>query len=561
MNDPVPHEPVRRWWFAWLATFFAFVAVAHGNFETTDAGFTLQAARGLFERGESGLRLAEQGATSRAEQAGAWYIRNVSCGKVGVDGIAYTWFPVGHVWLLVPCVAAGEALGRVWPAAETAFATEVGRTPEFADLSLLQGTPVLTQGLVSLVVPAGFAATTLLLLVAIARQLGASTRAAFGVALAILFATQAFAFGRETLSDGPGLTFLLAALLSVVAVHQGRGTRRTAWLGGLAAGAVVLLRYQNAALVVGLGVALLLACRRQRRWGDFAAFALGCVPAMLLLFAANHARFGDLFDTGYPKASDWLDQPIWLGTTKILFGAGRGVAWLSPLVWLALPFAGRARHVPQLRWLGWAMFLFPLLFFAQARGWQGGQCWAARYVTHGLVALLAITLPQAQPWRHWPRTWWALVAAGILVAVTSVVAPVRGMLQLGDQAVKASGQAGDSADLTGWHLRYTPLLANWRYAFASRVGGFEDDAGRPRHGDGRAIETVFGVAATNAEQAHAPVRWEDRCGRHLWWRFWSDLTGLPGWLLLAPVVLLAGLAAGLAWRSATTAASDSSTAR
>lgn len=554
---------VARWWHwvaLWLATFGAFAAVAHGNLETTDAGFTMVAARNLWLRGDSGIRRADQGGQGDGELAGAHYIHTErTAGKIGTNGVAYTWFPVGHVWLLVPFVAVGERLDAALTAVDATFRERVARGASDGGMtSILQGRPIGTQGLISLLVPPACAASILLLLLQIARTLGADRRAAAITALSILFATQGFAFGRETLSDGPGLTFLLGALLAVVAVQRGKGTVATSLGGGLAAGAAVLLRYQNAALLVAVGTVLVVACWRQRRWRDLAAFACGVLPAAVLLLAVNHARFGDPFDTGYPKVDDWLVQPMWLGATKILFAAGRGVAWFSPLVWLALPFA-LARRAGPLRWLGWALFLFPLAFFALANGWQGGQCWAARYVTHGLVALLVLTLPHSQPWRRWPKAWLLLVLLGLFVNVTSVVAPVRGVLQLGAQAVAASGAVGDAADITGWQPRYSPLWGNWRYAFASRTGGFEDELGQPRDGSAHTIEALFGVAATIPEQGRAPIRWEDRCGRHLWWRFWGDLLGIPGWLLLLPCVALA-LLAGWCARGLLSPPSDSSTA-
>lgn len=538
-SSSCPSACSRPWLWAWLAGFGLFAIVAHGNFETTDATFTAQAARGLWERGDSGLRREDQGATLPGEQLGALYIQNVSCGKIGTNGLAYPWFPVGHVWLLVPFVAIGDALEGAVPAVAATFRERVAvGAADGGMTSVVQGTPLVTQGLISLLLPPACAATTLLLLFLLARQLGGSGRSAMHVALAIVLTTQAFAFGRETLSDGPGLVCLLAALLAVVAVHQGRGRGLVALAGGLAGGAAVLLRYQNAALLVAIGAALGLACWRQRRWRAFVAFTAGVVPAAILLLSVNHARFGSPFDTGYPKVDAWLDQPLWLGVTKILFAAGRGVAWFSPLVWLAVPFALRARSAGSLRWLGWALFLFPLAFFALARGWQGGQCWAARYVTHGLVALLVLTLPTSQPWRRWPRAWATLLVLGVIVNVTSLVAPVRGVLQLAAQAYAAGGGTVDAADPTGWQLRYTPLLANWRYAAASRVGGFEDERGAPRNGSVSTIEAVFGVPARTAGQGLAPQRWEDRVGRHLWWRLWGDLLGVPGWLLVAPFVLL-----------------------
>jgi hypothetical protein len=561
--------PRRALWFAWLATFFAFAAVAHGNFETTDAGFTMHAAKNLWERGDSGLLRDDQGATSIAENQAARAIAAGISGKVGTNGVAYTWFPVGHVWLFVPFVAASAAIDRSLPRIEAAWRERVA--PGWTDAQLassleyVRGGPATMQGLICLVVPPACAASILLLLVLLARTFGATARDAWIAALAIVFATQAFAFGRETLSDGPGLVFLLASALAVARVHAGVGDARTALFGGLAAGASVLLRYQNAALQVALGVALLLACRRTRQWRPLFVYGLAALPAAALLLGVDAARFGNAFDTGYPKVSDWLTEPMWLGALKMLFGAGRGVAWFSPLVWLALPLALRARDVPQWRWLCWIVFLFPLGFFALARGWQGGECWAARYVTHGLVLLLAIALPQARPWRRCPRTWWVLVAAGAFACATSVVAPVRGVQQLAGQAIEASTalrkHVDDDAiaDRAAWHPRYTPLLANWRYAFASHVGGFEHASGRPISVAAGAIATVFGVEAHTDEQRLAPMRWEDRCWRHLWWRFWGDVLGVSGWFLLLPVLALAAVCACLAARAGV--ASDPSTAR
>ncbi len=557
-----------RWWSwcaLWLATFFAFAVVAHGNLETTDAGFTMHAARNLWRRGDSGLLLPQQGGELVGEIAGAHYIHTVkSSGKVGVNGVAYTWFPMGHVWLLVPFAAVGDALAAAHPEVDAAFRERVAKGVDDAGLIGItewrEGSPTLTQGLIALLVPPSCAASTLLLLLLLARTLGADRRTAAITALSILFATQGFAFGRETLSDGPGLVCLLGSLLAVVAVHRGAGSARTSLFGGLVGGAAVLLRYQNAALMVAIGITLLLACWRQRRWRVLAAFTLGVLPGATLLLAVDYARFGDPFDTGYPKVDDWLDQPLWLGATKMLFAAGRGIAWFSPLVWLAFPLALRARTGGPWRWLGWALFLFPFGFFALARGWQGGQCWAARYATHGLVALLVLTLPHSQPWRRWPKAWLLLVLLGLFVNVTSVVAPVRGVLQLATQAYGASGgTAADPADPVSWQPRYSPLWMNWRYAFASRVGGFEDELGQPSHGSAHTIEPLFGVTAQSPAQGLAPIRWEDRCGRHLWWRFWGDLLGVTSWSLLLPCVALALLAAwfarGLLWPP-----SDSSTA-
>jgi hypothetical protein len=153
--------------------------------------------------------------------------------------------------------------------------------------------------------------------------------------------------------------------------------------------------------------------------------------------------------------------------------------------------------------------------------------------------------------------------------LTSVVAPVRGQIQLMSQALEAHEQravaAGeldlqdrtiDAADVGGWHPRYSPIYRNWLYAWHSRVGGFEAADGAPLHGSARSVGAVYGVEALTAAQGHVPLHWADRCGRHLWWRFWGDLYGVSGLLLVLPVALLGALCAWRGWRRL--AASDPS---
>ena len=553
-----------RMWLAWLGTFLLFVCVAHGNFETTDAGFTMQAARSLWHRGDSALLTEQQGGASLSEQVGAAYIINSEQkggrinGKIGVNGHAYVWFPMGHVFLMAPFVPLGDALEQVLPQADPRFQQKV--QPFFQ--SYIEGSPVVTQGLISLLLPSLCMATSILLLYRIARELGARNYDAVWTALAIGLATQAFALGREQLSDGPDLMFLLASMLPIVRLHLGTQARHTALWAGMMAGCAVLMRYQTAFVVVTFALVLLLACWRRKQYRDLCMFAVGGAPFLVVFLLTNYLRFGNPLVTGYPEVGDWFNASPWAGLAKLLFAAGRGILWFSPILWLPLPLALQWRQKVQLRWLAWVLFLTPLLLFMKAQGWQGGQAWAIRYVTPGIVALLVIVLPQTKPWQTWPRLWRALVAIGWFVSLTSVVAPVRGQLQLADQAIRADlmravaegriSQAEaavvDSADYGGWHPNYTPLVANWIYALHSRDNYFEDTQQKPRDGGKNSIVPVYGVAPVLEDpQGFVPRHWADRNGRHLWWRFWGDLYGVNKWLLVLPVAVLGGLLALLGW--------------
>lgn len=561
---------------AWLGAFCAFLCVAHGNLESLDSAATMHAARALWLRGDSGLRGAEQGGEWLGEMALTQHIEAERLkgvhvyGKRGTNGLTYVWFPMGHVALMLPLVAVGEQLAAAFPDVERHYRATVapGVPDQFlaSNFSYRDNHLVFANAAVAMVLPALCGSTMVLLLFLIARALGAASRDAGWSTAAIALGTQLFPLGRETLSDGPGLCCVLAALLAVVRAHQGTASVRTLLLGGFAAGAAVLTRYAHGFLVPLLGLALVLAAWRQRRLRDLLWFALGGLPCLAALLTVNHLRFGSIADTGYPPFSSWFNYPLPYGLLKLLVAAGKGILWLSPMLWLVLPLGLRRRNVPQLRWLGWALFAVPMVMFSMTNGWQSGQCWGARYVTPAVVCLAAIVLPQARPWRTHPRWFAVLFAAGCFVSLTSVLAPTRGHNQLAGQAVAAMYDrelaAGtitafdrenvDAADHFFFLPRFSPLHANWTYAWKSYRGDFEGLDGQPRDGSENTIEPLFGIAAVpgpeHTKQGLAPVHWEDRNGRHLWWVFWGTLLAVPPWRLLLPVALLALGLSFAGWR-------------
>jgi len=549
----------------WLGVFLLFLCTAHGNIENLDATATMHAAKALWHRGDSGLQRAEQGGEWLGERLLTYEIEQRRLngehwyGKVGTNGRTYVWFPMGHVWLMVPLVAAGEVLQAAFPSVEARYRATVapgaaGDEQLATSLSYRDNHLVFDNAMVAMVLPALFGATSVLLLFLIARALGAVPRDAAWSTAAIALGTQFFPLGNETLSDGPGLCFLLATLLATVRVHTGTVSGRTLLLGGLAAGAAVLLRYAHGVLVPVFGLAIVLAAIRQRRPSHVLWFALGGLPPFVLLLVVNWLRFGDPADTGYPPFASWFNYPVWFGLTKLLIAAGKGILWLSPMLWLAVPMACRRANVPQLRWLACVLFAIPMLMFSATNGWQSGQCWGARYVTPGIVLLCAIVLPQARPWLAHRRLVLALFAVGCFVNLTGVIAPTRGENQLAGQAVEAMYERQyrdgriteedfdnlDKADHFSFLPRFSPLHANWTYAWKSGRGDFEDEHGQRRDGSANTIEPLFGIPALPDKehlQGRAPEHWEDRAGRHLWWIFWGELLAVPSLLLLLPVLV------------------------
>lgn len=554
----------RALWWLWLGTCLLLMGLAHGNLESTDTAVTMQGARALWLRGDSGLLRASDGGEWLAETMLADYIVAAApngMGRTGADGRhQYVWFPIGHLYALVPFVALGEWLAQVFPGVEGEYRRRTG------DAFYHEGQFVLDQAAIALLLPPLVGATTLVLLWLIARALGCGERQCLLVAATIVFGTQCLATARETISNGCGLVFLLAAVLVAVRAQFAAPSRRALVAAGLAAGAAVLCRYQQAAMLVPLGLLLGVAAWRRRRLGELAWFGLGGLPLAVLLLAVNHARFADPTVTGYPPLGTWaFNYPIWLGLPRMLIAASKGILWLSPLLWVVLPALVR-RSVPvPLRWFAIAALALPMAMFSMLTGgWQSGQCWGSRYVTDGIVLASVLVLAGTRPWQRWPRAFWLTTGLGLLVNVTGIVAPVRGHAQLAAQATVAlyEGELARGAiaphDLAAvrvdlpdhFYMEWwaSVLHANWRYAAQSLRGAWEDPAGRPRNGVEHTIGPVFAITSADPAHGAAPGHWEDRAGRHLGSKFWGDLLGVPWWLLLLPVLVAAATMLSIGWR-------------
>jgi hypothetical protein len=228
---------------------------------------------------------------------------------------------------------------------------------------------------------------------------------------------------------------------------------------------------------------------------------------------------------------------------------------VSPSGSLGFVAARRSASVPRFRALAWTLFAIPVLMFSCTNGWQSGQCWGVRYVTAGVVAFLALVLPQSRPWANSPRAFRFLCAVGLFCAVTSVVAPTRGHNQLAGQAVLAhyeemhkkgmiddadlASVRADQADKFFTMPRYSPLDANWRYAWLCATGGFEDENGNPRHGASGSVAPLFSHTSQDPARLLAPIHFEDRGFRWLWFVLWGELLSVPWWALLAPPLIAA----------------------
>ena len=198
---------------------------------------------------ERAAELPEGTPTWRVEQQIAAMIADPvqpRLGRTGADqDLQFAWFPIGHQLLMVPCVAIGEWMNSLAP--DWDAASERWRGPVY-------GAQFWSQFLASFLSPLAGALAVLALL-GIARTVGGSRggiseQGAVTVALVAAFATQFLPGTSETMSNMPGSALLYAAVLAVARFAYAEAGAKTLALGGLAAGAAVLVRYPHALAAV-----------------------------------------------------------------------------------------------------------------------------------------------------------------------------------------------------------------------------------------------------------------------------------------------------------------------
>lgn len=504
--------------FVGLLGFFGFFA--HGYVENTDAEITMHAARAWYLRGDPGL-LAEGDDTWVAERFVA--SDQIKFGMVGTNGRYYVWFPIGHQMLMVPFVALGERLAQWYPQAEADYRKR-RVDPLFNEFFW-------TRFCLSFL-PAICAAGSAMAILLIVSSLGCSAREALLVTGVTTLCTQFWPGASETMSDGPGMFFLLAMAALVFRARAGVGGNGAAFAAGLCGGWAVLVRYPHAIPVAILAAVLLLTAWRQRSWSMAIAFVLGALPEAVTFFAANWLRFGDIRETGYSAGAnpDWWGY--WWALPLILLAPGKGILFFSTPLWLAIPayFHRRAWTFPWLPAL--LIFVLPFYVYGQASGWAGGQCWSVRYMTPSVVLLVAVALACAKPWQRFPKTFAAVCVLGFAVSAGGVVTSYHAQQKLAYEAAPLvypppNPQIDNNVN---FDPAFSPLHTHWIYAFLSASGRLEQG------GAENTIGPLFGVYEEPVEgrRLRLPVPSETAGFRHWWMVGASHNLGMPFWPVFLP---------------------------
>jgi hypothetical protein len=264
-------------------------------------------------------------------------------------------------------------------------------------------------------VPAAVTATVGLFFFLIALELGFSAGIGAYAALAVVFATPIWAYGRELYSENIQAALLLTMLWALLLAER---TLHKRWLfaAGAFAGLLLLTKAPHA-MMPGVALAMFYAMREPlRRYRDLVIFGtLGALPFVVLFVLYNYLRFGDPLDQGYgdPRTEmlGW-STPWYSGLHGLLFSPGKSVFLYAPIV--AFGVIG----LPALWRLHRATFVYvvlpsAVLFALMSKWWSGlgDWGWGPRLVVPVIPLLV---LPALFRLAH-GRVWWRAIAHGAVV--------------------------------------------------------------------------------------------------------------------------------------------------
>jgi hypothetical protein len=288
-------------------------------------------------------------------------------------------------------------------------------------------------------------------------ELGYRRRSALGVAVVAGLATPLWAYAREFFSEPLGGLTLMLSLLFLVRGTRVEDRRRAWFLAGLCLGLSVLTRVAHGMFVLPVAVFLLadllpLArgedAQRRRRWfHGVLGFAVGLALCLAVLAVYNYTRFGSPLETGYGGVLDRWTTPFLEGFGGLLISPGRGLFVYCPILLAslaALPSFTR-RHGPVAAFMLLAL-LELLLFYATWYRWEGGWCWAPRFL---IPVVPLLVLPLAEFLENPPRARSSRYGLVVLTLASGLVA--------------WSGTRVSYNDFTNW-VRYEHVLNQAEYA-------------------------------------------------------------------------------------------------
>jgi hypothetical protein len=294
----------------------------------------------------------------------------------------------------------------------------------------------------------------------LSRQLGLSKKGAWAAALIFGLASPAAAYAKYDFSQPLVSLFLLAAVVLYI-----RNRPQKAFLSfanGLMLGLVILTRPEMIA-IAGLPLILVAFWDSQskaeamggfsiRRFSSLLWFALPLGFCLMFLLAANNARFGAPFSSGF-SVTDFnfkIGQVI-QGLIGIVASPARGILIFFPLSLLAfLALPGLLRRDPPAGFLIAWIIIASILVYSIWGQWAGGRSWGPRFLLP-ILPYLSVLATIRYSTKHFLPPVLASVVFIILIAIGWVI--------------NLQGQLFESltyvTDAMMMHLSSSPIFTGW----------------------------------------------------------------------------------------------------
>ncbi|MBW8040380.1 MAG: hypothetical protein FVQ85_10305 [Planctomycetes bacterium] len=332
---------------------------------------------------------------------------------LGTDGKRYSFYGIGQSICMLPFAAGGLLIEKVG-----------GVNARTADL--------MAQFLASMIFFAAIGATLVWLFYRLVLSLGYSEKAAIFTSCVLGFATMNFHYSVSTQEQTQVALLLVLAVLLMVKFHREQRFVY-AWLCCVALGMCLILRAASAVMVFPVYVAAAVSGafgsdkkdspRVIAKW--FLAGVLGTAGFIVACGWYNYARFGSVFESGYPLGMatglgghKMFESELLPTLAAMLFSPGKSIFLYNPVL-LLLPFCCYSffrKHKAVTVAVSFAVIANFILsgFYTP---WAGDYAWSIRYQAAVLPFLI---LPLVELFN---RPFKALVKTVIIsiIAVSCVI--------------------------------------------------------------------------------------------------------------------------------------------
>lgn len=450
--------------------------------------------------------------------------------SVGVDGQSFSPFPIGSSLTMIPFYVIGDALSGLFPSLPR---------------------PIILEFCYSLVNPLATAVTAFLFF-SLCRFLTYSVRTSLLTTLVFAFCSIAWPYAKTAWSEPQATLGVLLGLYGVVRYAKGGELR---WLasGGAGLAYACITKYEMGLYVFGCCYLLLhhLAYQKQelmrRRILALLAYGAPLAVGAFIVLGYNYVRFGGwtLFGNYVQDIAIQADQSnpildslegIVVGVYQHLFSTGKGILLFSPpliLFYWAVKLFYRERRDLALLSVGLAA---AFLVIAGAFWAMSNVAWGDRY----FVSLTPfLVLPLASLVRsladvgsaYMKRSFVTLCLIGIGIQLLGVSINFQTVI---DRQL-ANGEKPD-LQVRSYDPEYSPVLLHLKEVF--HRGGDTWDlirSGRKPFLEDKLRQSGIEMAGTVDQKAYRDVI---RYHTYDYWFCYMYLTGLPAYMILAPMALL-----------------------